>query len=310
VQLGADLLPLPVTSRQALSSGATPITLPPDQDEPNEGTTTTTNNTITDNTRRELGTLYGKFYLVLLGVVFLSLHATSWYPTIRSIYTNLLVFLYLSFWWPQIHRNAMRNCRKALLWKFIVGQSILRLVPIAYFYVRPNNIFWVQNDRYAFIVLLAWVWIQVWILIIQEMLGPRLFVPVSWVPPAYDYHPVLREDDEDAKMPIGFTEATAPNDDNGSMSPTSTRSAAESKDNKGKRVFDCAICMQEIEVHVVSAATGNESSASASNFTGNLLARRMYMVTPCRHIFHTKCLESAMRYRLQCPICRETLPPL
>jgi hypothetical protein len=40
------------------------------------------------------------------------------------------------------------------------------------------------------------------------------------------------------------------------------------------------------------------------------LSRRTYMVTPCRHIFHTACLESWMRLRLQCPICRDTIPPV
>ncbi|RPA85797.1 hypothetical protein BJ508DRAFT_322394 [Ascobolus immersus RN42] len=40
------------------------------------------------------------------------------------------------------------------------------------------------------------------------------------------------------------------------------------------------------------------------------LQRKDYMVTPCRHVFHTECLEGWMRYRLQCPICRCALPAL
>jgi hypothetical protein len=304
---GADSLPLPVTSRQALMDGAMPVGLPPDQDAPEPTTTAATNpNNEAANTRRELGSLYGKFYLVLLGIAFMSLHATSWYPSIRAAFTNTLAFIYLSMWAPQIYRNAMRNCRKALLWKFVIGQSILRLLPFAYFYTVPNNVLWVNNDSYAFLVLAGWVWIQLCILIIQGVLGPRLFIPKKWVPPAYDYHPVLRDDLEDAKMPIGFTQATSPDD--GALSPISTRSAGESRD-KGKRIFDCAICMQNIEVPVVTAnATG--SSSTGESLAGNFLKRRSYMVTPCRHIFHTECLEAAMRYRLQCPICRETLPPL
>lgn len=145
-------------------------------------------------------------------------------------------------------------------------------------------------------------------LVVQEALGPRLFVPDSWVPPAYDYHPVLREDEEGASMPIGFTQAAV--DDN-ALSPFSTRSMSDlqnkDKEVKGRWTSDCAICMGLIEAPVVPAGA---SEVEGSSFAGNLLARRMYMVTPCRHIFHTKCLESAMRYRLQCPICRENLPPL
>ena len=74
---------------------------------------------------------------------------------------------------------------------------------------------------------------------------------------------------------------------------------------KGKRTFDCAICMQDLEVPIVEA--GEAAGDVAGGF---VLARRLYMVTPCRHIFHTPCLEGWMKYRLQCPNCREGLPPL
>jgi hypothetical protein len=290
---GADTLPLPVTARQAISSGATPIVLPP--------TTETTDaappETEAGRHRRDLGSLYGKFYLVLLCVTFLSLHATSWYPRARSIYTNLIAFLYLSLWVPQIYRNIMRNCRKALLYRFVIGQSALRLLPVGYFYCYAENVLWVKSDRRVFAVLAGWVWCQVWVLVIQDVLGPRIGVPKRWLPPAYDYHPVLREDDaENGKMPIGFTTASTSN----------TPLADTSKDkDKSKRTFDCAICMQGIEVPVVPAGAAVEGSTVHS-----MVARRLYMLTPCRHIFHTQCLEAAMRYRLQCPVCREGLPPL
>lgn len=300
---GADTLPLPVTARQAINSGATPVILPPDQDEPEQDTgNTTTNNNGTEPTRRELGALYTRFYLVLLIIFFFSIYANSWSPRFRSAYANLLSFIYLSFWCPQIYRNVIRNCRKALLWKFVVGQSILRLFPFAYFYTLPNNVMFFENDRRAMLVLAGWVWIQMWVLLVQELLGPRVFVREGWAPPAYDYHPVLREDEEGATMPIGFAQATEEDGE----SPSTAR-PGEPKE-KGKRVFDCAICMQNIEVPVVS--TEGSSAEGGTALSGHLLARRAYMVTPCRHIFHTPCLEGWMRYRLQCPICRETLPPL
>lgn len=305
---GVDSLPLPISSRAALASGASAFSLPFDQDEPTPAATAT-QTTQENDTRRELGSLYGKFYLILLCIVFLSLHATSWYPILRSAYTNTISFIYLSFWTPQIYRNAIRNCRKALLWKFIIGQSVLRLLPIWYFYTVKENVLWAKTDSRAFLVLAGWVWCQVWVLVVQEALGPRLFVPNSWVPPAYDYHPVLREDEEGASMPIGFTQAAVV--DENRLSTVSTRSMSDlqnkDKETKGKWTSDCAICMGPIEAPVVPAGA---SEVEGSSFAGNLLARRMYMVTPCRHIFHTKCLESAMRYRLQCPICRESLPPL
>lgn len=322
---GAETLPLPVTARRPVDTGATPIILPPDQDLDAADTADTAaaqpaNQTTPGNARRELGALYTRFYVLLFVIIFLSLHATSWPTTLRSAYTNLLSFLYLSMWLPQIHRNVMRNCRKALRWEFVIGQSMLRLTPMLYFYTVKNNILFVETDRNAAYLLVAWVWMQVWALVSQEVLGPRFFVPSGWAPPAYDYHPVLREDEDEeagARMPIGFTQATAtataPASEN-TASPSSSSSAAantntaESKE-KGKRTFDCAICMQDIEVPVVPAGGGAQAEGAKALGAG-LFGRRTYMVTPCRHIFHSACLEGWMRYRLQCPICRETLPPL
>lgn len=299
---GADTLPLPVSARQAISSGATPIILPPDQDDDENGTNNN-NGTTTVSVAAQAMALYPRFYFVLLGIGFLSLHATSWTTTYRSAYFNLLAFLYLSFWVPQIYRNVMRNCRKALLWEFVAGQSILRILPLAYFYVIPDNVRFIENDINAMLILAGWVWSQICVLVFQDLLGPRFFIKEAWAPPTYDYHRILREDEESSTLPIGFGQGS----ESAEITSPSTSRGVEAQESKGKRTFDCVICMQPIEVQVVPA--GASANAAVSGL-GGTMARRTYMITPCRHIFHTPCLEGAMRYKLQCPICRETLPPL
>jgi len=147
----------------------------------------------------------------------------------------------------------------------------------------------------------GWVWVQILALKSQEVLGPRFFVREGWAPPAYDYHPILYADEEGNTMPIGpISSPTEEAEETGSF-----RKAGETK-GKGKKVFDCSICATDIEVPVVERGT----AAEGSGIGGLLLTRRAYMVTPCRHIFHTGCLEGWMRYRLMCPNCREVLPPL
>ena len=309
---GADSLPLPVTARRPADTITAPIIIPSDQDlgaaeaEGDAATQPSTQQTTMGSARREMGSLYSKFYFLLLGVAFLSLHATSWPTKIRSVYVNILAFVYLSFWTPQVYRNVIRNCHKALRWEFVIGQSILRLSPFAYFYIVKDNVLFVETDPNAALVLIGWVWVQIWALASQEILGPRFFVPSGWAPPAYDYHPVLREDDQEAgaaSMPIGFTQG----------STERSMDDVEGEPNlHGKRNFDCAICMQNFEVPVIPAGHGEQdSNNSASSSLGTMIfSRRAYMVTPCRHIFHTPCLEGWMKYRLQCPICRDDLPPL
>ena len=342
-----DTLPLPATApRSAVNRPATPIILPPDQDldatAANENVTTTTNTQTpaptTGTARRELSALYTKFYFLLLSLLFLSLHSTSWPLGLRTAYTNLLSTIYLSLWLPQIHRNIIRNSRFALSFPFITGQSLLRLIPFIYFYAYPDNILYTRPSIPTILCLCGWVWIQVCVLVAQEVVGPRFFVPEGWAPKAYDYHPVLREGDAESggNMPIGFTEAmggasvpTSPVATTSSpIAPTkrSDEDKPKTKRQNGdyKRTFDCAICTETFDVPVIPAISPSSDTATATNAppppsaiasssaaaATTIFARRAYMVTPCRHIFHSGCLEGWMRYRLQCPICREGLPSL
>jgi len=165
-----------------------------------------------------------------------------------------------------------------------------------------------ETDWKAFCVLAGWVWIQIWILVAQEVLGPRWGLPKGWTEEGWDYHPILREDNVEAGgLPIGLVQIPA------SPSPERSNTGDEQGTRKKKdgsvRTVDCAICMQVLEVPVV--ATGEDATGSgAAGGVAGMLARRQYMVTPCRHVFHSACLEGWMRFRLQCPICRENLPPL
>ena len=302
-----DATPAPIVPTD---TGATPVILPPDQEieaaaEEDERLLPTTNPQTTTTTpqltppRRiaaDFGTIYARFYFTILATVLISIWAYSWPKPLRSAYANLLAFIYLSFWIPQIYRNTMRNCRKALRWEYVFGISVCRLVPIIYCYAKERNTFSIVIDPTGALLLTAWVWIQVLILLSQQFLGPRLFVKDSWCPPAYDYHPILRDDADDPEagttLPIGFV-----------ASASEARDSDSREKGKSSKSFDCAICMQEIEVPVVSKTEGEGRGAS-------WLGRTSYMVTPCRHIFHSGCLEGWMRLRLVCPICREGLPPV
>ena len=254
------------------------------------------------------GAIYIQFVLVLTVILFVSLSAISWPVSVRTAYIHMMSMLYLSFWLPQIRRNIIRNCRKALLWKFIVGQSILRLLPFAYFYLREDNILFAESDWIAFCVLAGWIWIQIWVLVAQEVLGPRWGIPKGWTEEGWDYHPILREDNVEAGgLPIGLVQIpAAPTLEH---SRTSDDLGVRKKSDGGVRSVDCAICMQVLEVPVIATGEDTSSAGSAGGVAG-MLARRQYMVTPCRHVFHSACLEGWMRFRLQCPICRENLPPL
>lgn len=303
----APLLPGPVTAHQPAGppTQLQPVIVPSDQDIDAEIAASATavpgaaTAQRTEEVPQSFQSIMGRLILFSLCIIFLIVSSSTWYPNLRSLFLNLCIFIYLSLWVPQIHRNTRRNCRRALGWRFVIGQSILRLLPVAYFWVKEDNFLYARTDRRAFMVFCAWLWIQLVILAAQDIIGPRFGIPAGWAPDAWDYHPVLREDSLEAGgLPIGLVADDTPgidrarsSDDDGNKKRGSTRS------------IDCAICREVLEVPVLTA--GDEDTGVAGVF-----ARRLYMVTPCRHIFHSACLEGWMKFRLQCPICREELPPL
>ncbi|KAI8176206.1 Transmembrane E3 ubiquitin-protein ligase 1 [Colletotrichum sp. SAR11_239] len=306
--LEADSLPRPVTAGPRRRAPTPPVIVPSDQDidadidavtngaaaVPNAGAATRAGPEVT------FQAVIFRFAMIVSLLLLVSIASTSWYPRIRNGFVNTLSMVYFSFWVPQIHRNVIRNCRRALTWRFMIGQSILRLLPFAYFYVYEDNFLFAETDVRAFLVFCAWLWIQLWILAFQFVLGPRFGVPKSWTPDAWDYHPVLREDGVEAGgLPIGLLSEP------GSPSLDRVRTG-EDKKGSNLRAIDCAICREVLEVPVMRAG---EEDPTAGGVVG-VFTRRNYMVTPCRHIFHSACLEGWMRFRLQCPICREELPPL
>lgn len=322
-----DSLPRPVTA-SAAAAVSPPIIVPFDQDidaEIAENTaagaapvpTAGTTGTGAQQSRvTPFSSIIGRLFLAGSCISFLSLAATSWWRPLRSFYVNTMVFAYLSLWVPQIIRNMYRNSRRAFSWRFMIGQSVLRILPVAYFYMRKRNVIFAETDWKAFFVVAGWLWSQLWVLAFQDVLGPRFGMPKGWMPEAWDYHPILREDNLEAGgLPIGLVPSTsAPG------SPTLERvrslslSSVEGREKsttavKGMRIraIECAICQEALEVPVVKA--GQDVEPAGGGVAG-VLERRKYMVTPCRHIFHSACLEGWLRFRLQCPNCREELPPL
>lgn len=321
--LSGDSLPLPVTAGVAAGRPEElPIIIPSDQDidaeivenlmagaaaVPAVGTTGTGSQQATPVT---FSTIIGR--LILLGsmICFLSLAAISWWKPIRNAFINTMAFAYLSFWVPQLIRNTTRNSRRAFSWPFMLGQSALRIAPLAYFYIWPSNLVFADTDWMAFLVLLGWIWVQLFFLWAQDTVGPRFGVPKGWMPEAWDYHQIMREDAEAGGLPIGLTISPP------SPGLTRVRSLSFGSGGSGGErakvagattrigTIQCAICCEVLELPVVKAG------ASADGGVVGVLERRKYMYTPCRHIFHTVCLEGWLRFRLQCPNCREELPPL
>lgn len=63
---------------------------------------------------------------------------------------------------------------------------------------------------------------------------------------------------------------------------------------------ECVVCMHNLRFEV---------DESMQLVDGRQVRAKIYMQTPCNHKFHKKCLESWMRVKMECPVCRKSLPP-
>lgn len=62
--------------------------------------------------------------------------------------------------------------------------------------------------------------------------------------------------------------------------------------------YECCICLGYGKFEVVKQAIRHRA----------VVDRKKYMVTPCNHIFHAKCLSLWMMRKLKCPMCEKVLP--
>ncbi|KAF9931398.1 hypothetical protein FBU30_010327 [Linnemannia zychae] len=223
-------LPLPVTA---------PRPAPPQED---------------DSPRSDMQALYGRFYWMLI-ISLIALYKIAISSTrVQNLMISVCAVCLFSFWIPQIFRNVIRGSKKGLSLWFILGMSATRLTIPIYFYGCPENLMGHEPTPWIW-GLVVWVALQVMVLLLQDWLGPRFFVPKKYLPPIYDYHPVLPPADEE--------------------------SGAGPGDHQHGLQQDCAICMLPIDT---------TSGTRLPSVVGSL-GRLNYMLTPCGHLFHSDCLE-------------------
>jgi Ring finger domain len=185
------------------------------------------------------------------------------------------VFALYAFWLPQIVLNVVGDHRKPLHPMYILGMSVTRLMIPMYFYACPRNFLHIQPQYPTAIGLVVWVLTQASVLLSQHKYGSRWFVPKPLLPLKYDYfRPINTTSDVEAGCGAG--------------EENSDESAALAEE--GRSVFpdemECCICMTSVEV-----------------------SSRDRMVTPCDHFFHQECLEQWLNVKLECAVCRQTVPP-
>ena len=133
-----------------------------------------------------------------------------------SFFSNrpiFLVILFYSYLWPQIFHSAYYGTKHSLHPYYLYGMTISRLFLPLYFIGCPKNFFIILYRDFVLVelaqphsgsssdntntpgfysesatyFLLIWLFLQVMILQLQTMFGPRFFIPKRYLPYRYDY---------------------------------------------------------------------------------------------------------------------------
>jgi len=181
-------------------------------------------------------------------------------------------------------------------------------------------------------LLLLWIAAQTAVLYAQRKYGTRFMIPLRFLPPKYDYSrpitpallprlpsPRLSNFSNNGSLSPEIELAPLLNDVDGAP-PSLERGSGVARNRRGGGIhrirlnsgraedsggrvtpttpmcedtsetptLDCVICYNEIDVN----------------------DHQGYMLAPCDHIFHRHCLEQWMDVKMECPICRCSLPSL
>lgn len=78
----------------------------------------------------------------------------------------------------------------------------------------------------------------------------------------------------------------------------------------GSSLSGSQIEMEQIGQDSLNESTEITESQSESESSGAFKKAKHFMRTPCGHRYHPVCLKKWMERKLECPFCRQAIPPI
>ncbi len=226
--------------------------------------------------RKKLLRFYLLFYLFLFTTL---ISVKLWYS-----YFIFTFILFASTWISQIIYSAIQGTKPPMSYLYILSTSFSKISISFYVKAYKNNIFGYRPNYTKVFIISCVIIIEAVILCLQKYLGAKFIIPRMFRKQVYNYYK---------------TEKDISNND---------------------KETECAICLDKIgniiiaEDEVLNKIRGNIFKKLLIKYIEKLKNNEKmkgdYMLTPCNHLFHAKCLESWLNVKNQCPCCRQKIPPL
>lgn len=100
----------------------------------------------------------------------------------------LLLLAAYSFWIPQIWHNVVNTAKQPLQPGYVLVSTAARLLLPVYLLCCPLNLLQLTPQPWLAATLVAWVALQVGVLLLQHYTHPHVILPAAWAPIRYNYH--------------------------------------------------------------------------------------------------------------------------
>jgi hypothetical protein len=223
-----------------------------------------------------------RFYLVFYCLLFCTLISIKlWYT-----YFIFTYFLFASTWIFQIYYSAKNGTKPPMPYSYIFITSLFKTIIPIYLKAYENNIFSLRPNYFKVFLCSGTVIIEAIMVSLQKLLGPKFFIPKTYRQQSFDYYKTAEEVPENIKN-------------------NQCVICLENLDNLG-------VNMQEDSDDIFIKENGNyvEKLAMMIQKWNKRKNSKPYMSTPCGHVFHSRCLETWLEVKNECPYCRQKVPPL
>ena len=222
-----------------------------------------------------------KFYLFFYIFLFVTLISIKiWYS-----YFICTIFLIGSTWIGQIIYSARKGTKPPMSYSYILSASFSKISICFYLKAYKNNIFGYRPNYLKTFIVISIIIIEAFVLMVQKFFGAKFIIPKKFRVQGHNYY------------------------------RTANEISAEEKE------VECVICLDKLK-----NLNNNDEDYFGDNISGNMISRYLrryleylkkksenkgdYMITPCHHLFHKRCLEHWLNVKNQCPYCRQQIPPI
>ena len=229
--------------------------------------------------RKKLFRFYLVFYFLLLCTL---ISIKLWYT-----YFIFTFFLFGGTWIFQIYYSAKNGTKPPMPILYIITTSLFKMLIPIYLKAYNNNIFSLRPNYAKVFLCISVVFIEAIIVILQKLLGPKFFIPKKYREQVFDYYKdvdEIMEQNRNDECVICLENLDNLNVNN------------DNRENNEDEVFKNKNLIEKLAV-VIQKWNENKSN-------------KPYMKTPCGHVFHSRCLETWLEIKNECPYCRQKIPPL